>query len=102
MLRYQKLDVSEGIDINKSSASKERELCHYWFFKNIGFKFEEHVCNKCHDLLTMAYSLKNIAILNAKGATFRSVLMDISKNDGLKRLNNSVTYDRGVLSIWIL
>ena len=63
MLRYQKIDVSEGIDINKTSASKECELCHYWFFKNIGFKFEEHVCNKCHDLLTIAYSLKFIAIL---------------------------------------
>ena len=97
MLQYQKIDVSEGIDINKTIASKEYELYHYWFFKDIGFKFEEHVCNKCHDLLTMADSLKDIAILNAKGATFRCILMGISKNEGLKRLNNSVTYDRGVL-----
>ena len=97
MLRYQKIDISERIGINKTSASKECELCHYWFLKDIGFKFEEHVCNKCHDLLTIAYSLKNIAILNAKGATFRCILMGISKNEGLKRLNNSVTYDTGVL-----
>ena len=97
MLQYQKIDASEGIDINKTSASKECGLCHYWFLKDIGFKFEEHVCKKCHDLLTIAYSLKNIAILNAKGATFRCILMGISKNEGLKRLNNSVTYDRGVL-----
>ena len=73
------------------------ELCHYWFFKNIGLKFEKHVCNGCHDLLTMAYSLKNIAILSAKGATFRCLLMVISKSEGLKILNNSVTFDRGVL-----
>ena len=99
MLKYEKIDASEGIDVNKTSASKECELCHYWFFKDIGFKFEEHVCNKCHDLLTIAYSLKDIAILNAKGATFRCILMGISKNEGLKRLNNSVTYDRGVLQI---
>ena len=97
MLQYEKIYVSEGIDVNKTSASKECELCHYWFFKDIGFKFEEHVCNKCHDLLTIAYSLKDIAILNAKGNTFRCILMGISKNEGLKRLNNSVTYDRGVL-----
>ena len=97
MLWYQKIDVSEGIDVNKTSASKECELCHYWFFKDVGFKFEKHVCNGCHDLLTMAYSLKNIAILSAKGATFRCVLMGVSKNEGLRRLNNSVTYDRGVL-----
>ena len=97
MLQYEKIDVSKGIDVNKTSLSKECELCHYWFLKDIGFKFEEHVCNKCHDLLTIAYSLKDIAILNAKGATFRCILMGISKNEGLKRLNNSVTYDRGVL-----
>ena len=97
MLQYKKIDVSEGIDVNKTSLSKECELCHYWYFKDSGFKFEEHVCNRCHDLLTMAYSLKNIAILSAKGATFRCILMGISKNEGLKRLNNLVTYDRGVL-----
>ena len=97
MLRYEKIDVSEGIDVNKASASKECELCHYWFFKDVGFKFEEHVRNKCHDLLTMVYSLKNIAILSAKEATFRCLLTVIGKNEGLKRLNNSVTYDRRVL-----
>ena len=96
MLRYQKIDVSEGIDINKTSASKECELCHYWFFKDIGFKFEEHAYNKCHDFLTMAYYLKNIAILSAKGTTFRCLFMGISKNKALKILNNSVTYDREV------
>ena len=74
MLRYQKIYVSEGIDVNKTSASKECELCDYWFFKGIGFKFEGHVCNKCHDLLTIAYSLKDIAILNAKGDTLRKLM----------------------------
>ena len=91
MIRYQKIDISKGIDVNKTSAWKECEVCHYWIFKDIGFKFQEHVCNKCHDLLAIAYSLKNIAILNAKRATFRCILMGISKNEGLKRLNNSVT-----------
>ena len=57
----------------------------------------KHVCNRCQDLLTMAYSLKNIAIFSAKGATFRCLLMSASKNETLKKLNNSVTYDRGVL-----
>ena len=86
MLQYQKIDASEGTDVNKTSASKD-----------VGFKSEEHICNRCHDLLTMANSLKNIAILNAKGNTFRCILMGISKSEGLKRLNNSVAYDRGVL-----
>ena len=84
MLQYQKIDVSEGINVNKTSASKECGLCHYWFFKDIGFTFEEHVCNGCHGLLTMTNSLKDIAILSAKGATFRCILMGISKNEALK------------------
>ena len=97
MLQYQKIDVSEGIDLNKTSASKECQVCHYWFFKDIGFKFEEHVCNKCHDVLTIAHSLKDVALLSAKGNTYRCILTGISKNECLKRLNNSVIYDKGVL-----
>ena len=96
MLKYEKIDVSEGIDVNKRIESEKCELCHYWFFKDAGFKFEKHVCNGRHDLLTMAYSLKIIAILSAIGATFRSLLLGTSKND-VKKLNNSVTYDRRVL-----
>ena len=56
MLQYQKINVSEGIDVNKTSASKECELCRYWFYKDIRYKSEKHICNKCHDLLKMACS----------------------------------------------
>ena len=84
MLQDEKIDISEGIDVNKTNASKECQLCHYWFFKDIGFKFEEHVRNRCHDLLTMAHSLKNIAILSAKIATFSCLLMGTSKIEALK------------------
>ena len=83
MLQYQKIDVSEGSYVNKASESKECKLGHYWLFKDIGFKFEEHVCNRCHDLLAMAHSLKNVAILNTKN-TFRCLLMGFSKNKALK------------------
>ena len=44
-------DFSEVIDVNKTSLSKECMLCDYWYFKDVGFKFEPHVCNKCHDIL---------------------------------------------------
>ena len=79
------------------NASKECMLYHYCFFKDIGFKFEEHVCNRSHDLLTMAYSLENIAILSAKGTTSRCILWGISRNEGLRRLSNSVLKDKSVL-----
>ena len=97
MLQYVKIDVSEGIHTNKTSASKECMLCHYWYFKDVGFKFEPHVCNKCHDVSMTAYELKNIAILNTKGADFRCVLWGISRGEAVNRLNNSVLEDKGVL-----
>ena len=46
MLQHEKIDVSEGIDTNKIDESKERMHCHYWYFKDVGFKFELYVCNK--------------------------------------------------------
>ena len=39
MLEHDKIDISEGIDINKTSLSKECDICHYFYFKDIGFKF---------------------------------------------------------------
>ena len=72
-------------------------LCHYSYFKDAGFKFEPHVCHKCHDVLTTAYELKNIAILNVKGVDCRCILWAISKNEAVNILNNSVLEDRGVL-----
>ena len=40
MLYYDRIDVSEGIDVNKASASKERFICHYWYSLNYGLKFQ--------------------------------------------------------------
>ena len=97
MLQYKRIDISEGVDVNKTSLSSECELCHYCYFKDIEFKFEEHVCNECHDLLTMAYLLENSDIKRKKRATFRCILWGTSRNEGLRRLSNSVLEDKGVL-----
>ena len=34
MLYYDKTDVSEGIDVNKTNESKQCIICHYWYFLN--------------------------------------------------------------------
>ena len=90
MLQYKKISISEWIDIDKTNASKECLLCHYGYFKNVGFKFEPQVCNKCHKVLMTAYELKNVAILNVKGVDFRCILWGISRDEAANRLNNSV------------
>ena len=60
--------------INKTIASKQCMFCDYWYFKDVEFKFEAHVCDKCHNVLMTAYELKNIAILNLKDVDFRCIL----------------------------
>ena len=97
MLLYKKISISDGIDTNKTSASKECMLCQYSYFKDVGFKFELHNCNKCHYVLMTAYELKDIAILNVKGVDFRCILWGISRDKAVNRLNNSVLEHEGAL-----
>ena len=49
MLYYKIIDVSERIDINKTSESKECDICHYWYFLNK--RFQRDVCHGWADLL---------------------------------------------------
>ena len=48
MLEYDRIDVSEGIDINKTSASKKCDICHYWYLLNKDFQYEPYLYNGCH------------------------------------------------------
>ena len=70
MLQCEKSGVSEGIDINRTNASKECMLSHYWYFKDVGLKFESNVYNKCHDVLMAAYELKKIYNIKCKRCWF--------------------------------
>ena len=97
MLQYDRVDISEGIDNNKSNQSKECIICHYWYFKDVGYKFEANVCKKCHDISMMAYELENIAMLNVKGVDYRCVLWNITKNYAINMLGNSKLDDKGTL-----
>ena len=53
-------------DVNKENASKECDVCHYWYFLNYSFKFQLNIYNKLHDLLMMSINLSD-TILNIKG-----------------------------------
>ena len=41
MLYYDRIEVSEGVDVNKTSTSKEYDICHYWYFKIKGLNFNQ-------------------------------------------------------------
>ena len=89
MLYYDRIDVSEGIDVNKTSASKECDICHYWYFLNDSFKFQPNVSNSCHDLLMMSINLRVIAILSINGSDYRFIISLISRTKVLKLMENA-------------
>ena len=71
-------------------------ISHYWYFKDIGYKHELHVCNGCHDLLMVVYNLKDFKILNIEGVDYRCYVFNMSKSDAINLLNNSVLRNKGV------
>ena len=77
-------------------------ICHNWYFKDIGYKFEPYVCNKCHNTLMMVDRLENNAILNVKGADYKCILWNMTRNDAINRLNNYKLGFKGILWIWIM
>ena len=89
MLYYDRIDVFEGIDVNKTSSSKECEICHYWYFLNYSFKFQSNVCNRCHKLLTMSVNLSAIAILNIEASDYCGIISLISKNEAVNFQENA-------------
>ena len=68
MLEYDTIDISEWVDVNKTSLSKKCDIYHYWCFENIDFKYEPYLCNGCHDLMQKAMSCNNIAVAYVKGS----------------------------------
>ena len=67
MLAYDRIDISEGIDINKTSASKKCDICHYWYFLDNKFSYEPYLYNGCHDLMQKAMTSNDVAIVSIKG-----------------------------------
>ena len=81
MLYYDRIDLSEEIDVKKTSALKECDVSHYSYFLNYSFKFQPNTCNRCHDLLMMSINLNNIATLNIKVSDHCCIIDLISKNE---------------------
>ena len=67
MLECDRIDISDGIDIKKTNASKECKICHYWYFKDIGFKYEPYLFNGCHGLMQKLLVLMMLLLFMLKG-----------------------------------
>ena len=97
MLQYERIDISESIDFDKTNKSVECMICHYSYFKDIGFKYQPYVCNGCHDFSIIVQKLDDFVILKVKSVDYRCCVVGISKKDAISLLNNSVLDNKGVL-----
>ena len=98
MLYFDRIDVFEVIDVNKTRASKKCDISHYWYFLNYSSRFQPNVCSRCH-LLMMPMNLSDIAILNAKSSDYCCIISLIIKNEAINLIQNvDLTEESGALS----
>ena len=89
MLKYDKIDISEGIDINKTSASKECDICHYWCFLDENFNYEPYLCNGCHDLMQKAMNFNDVASVSIKRNDYRIHFWYRSRDEAISIMHTS-------------
>ena len=89
MLENDRINISEGIDINKRNASKECDICHYWYFLHTNFKYEPYLCNGYHELMPKAMNCNDVAIVSVKGSGYRLHFWYTSKKDAVNIMKNS-------------
>ena len=98
MLEFDRIDISEGIDINKTNKSKECMLCHYWYFLDKNFSYGPYLCDGCYNIMQKSINFKNIAIVHVKKSAYRIYFLYMSKCEAKKLMNNSNLSDKkGIL-----
>ena len=98
MLEYDRIDISEGIEKNKTSKSKECNICHHWYFLDKKFHYESYLCNGSHNFIQKAMNFNDIAIVSVKGNDYKIHFWYMSKNDAIVLITNSNLKDKnGIL-----
>ena len=98
MLEYDRIYISEGIDVNKTSNSREFSLCKFYYFLNKNFNYQMYLCDRCHDMSMKANNMQNLAIIYHKGNAYCVNFVFMNKNDGFNLIKNPNIIDKkGVL-----
>ena len=94
MLAYERINISDGIDVNKSDESKECMLCHYWYFLDKSFSYGPYLCDGCYNMTQKCNKLKNIAIIRSKKTVYRIYFVFMSKREARKLIAHSNVIDK--------
>ena len=91
MLEYDRIDISEGIDIKKcKETSKECSLCKFHYFLEKNFNYGPYLCDVCYDMSVKAVSMQNLTIINHNGNHHRVNFLFMSKKDAYGLVKNAV------------
>ena len=95
MLEYDRIDISEGIDIKKyKETSRECNLCKFYYFLDENFNYGSYLCDGCYYRSLKATSMKNLTITNHNGNHYRVNFAFISKKDAFNLIKNAVIIDK--------
>ena len=94
MLKYDRIDISEEIDINKTSESKECKFCRYWYFLNKNLSYGSYTCDGCYDIVQRSTDFKNIAIVHIKKSGYRIYFQHMSKHEARKLIKKFDLIDK--------
>ena len=98
MLEYERIDISEGIDDNKTNLSEECMICHYWYFLDKNSSYGLYLCDGRYNIIQKSNNLKNIAIVHVKKSVCRIYFLYMSKREAKKLMTNSNLIDKdGIL-----
>ena len=90
MLEYDRIDISEGIDINKcEETSRECSLWKFYYFLDKHFKYGPYLCDGCDDMFMKTVSTQNLTIINHNGNYYRVIFAFISKKDAYNLIKNA-------------
>ena len=81
-------------------ASKECDICHYWYF-DIGFKYEPYLYFGCYGLMQKATNFSDAAIVQAKRSNYTIHFWYMSKDDAISIMNNSNLNDKSGVCVII-
>ena len=87
MLKYDRIDISEGTDVDKTDRSKERIFCHYWYFFNKNVSYGPYTYHGCYDIVQRSTDFKNIAIVHIEKNACRTYFQNMSKHKAKKIMN---------------
>ena len=99
MLEYDRIDISEGIDINKcEKTSRKCSLCKFYYFLGKNFKYGPYLFDGCYDMSMKVVSMQNLTIINHNGNYYRVIFAFMTKKDAHNLIKNAIIMsEKGIL-----